>query len=47
MMINMAQATATIFLMLIIAGVVKMVIDVQIAKLERTIEDFKKHFNEN
>ena len=46
-MINMAQATATIFLMLIIAGVVKMVIDVQIAKLERTIEDFKKYFNEH
>ena len=46
-MINMAQATATIFLILIIAGVVKMVFDVQIAKLERTIEDLKKHFNEH
>jgi hypothetical protein len=43
----MAQTLATIFLMLIIAGVFKMVIDVQIAKLERTIDDLKKHFDEN
>lgn len=43
----MAQVLATIFLMLIIAGVTKMVIDVQIAKLERTIDDLKKHFDEN
>jgi ribosomal protein S15P/S13E len=43
----MGQVVATVFLMLIIAGVTKMVIDVQIAKLERTIEDLKKHFDEN
>jgi hypothetical protein len=42
----MGQAVAIIFLMLIIAGVTKMVIDVQIAKLERTIEDLKKHFDD-
>ena len=43
----MAQITATVFLALLITGIVKMVIDVQISKLERTIEDFKKHFDEN
>jgi len=42
MMINMAQATATIFLMLIIAGVVKMVFDVQMAKFKRFLGHFLK-----
>ena len=43
----MAQIAATIFLALIIAGVVKMIIDVQIAKLERTVKELINHFNEN
>jgi hypothetical protein len=43
----MAQVAATIFLMLIIAGVFKMVIDVQIAKVKRTIDDLKKYLDEN
>ena len=43
----MAQALAGIFLALIIAGVVKMIIDVQIAKLERTINELKDILDEN
>jgi hypothetical protein len=43
----MAQIVASIFLVAVVVGVAKMVIDVQIAKLERTIEDLKKHFDEN
>ena len=43
----MVQVLATAFLIVIIAGVAKMIFDVQIAKLERTIEDLKKHFDEN
>ena len=43
----MGQVIATIFLIVIAAGVLKMVADVQIAKLERTIDDLKKHFDEN
>ena len=43
----MAQVLATMFLIVAAAGIAKMVFDVQIAKLERTIEDLKKHFDEN
>jgi ribosomal protein S15P/S13E len=43
----MAQVLATMFLIVVAAGIAKMVFDVQIAKLERTIEDLKKHFDEN
>jgi ribosomal protein S15P/S13E len=43
----MAQTLATIFLVAVVVGVAKMIIDVQIAKLERTIDDLKKHFDEN
>jgi hypothetical protein len=42
----METVIATAFLVLIIIGVAKMVIDVQISKLERTIDDLKKHFDE-
>jgi len=43
----MGQILATVFLIVIAAGVLKMVADVQIAKLEHIIDDLKKHFNEN
>jgi hypothetical protein len=43
----MAQIIATVFLIAIAVGVLKMVADVQIAKLKRTIDDLKKHFDEN
>jgi hypothetical protein len=43
----MAQVLAGIFLALIIVGVAKMVIDVQIAKLERTVEELKEHFDKH
>ena len=46
-MYNMGQVVATVFLVVLVVGVAKMIIDVQIAKLERTIEDLKKHFDEN
>ena len=43
----MTQTLATIFLVVLVVGVAKMVIDVQIAKLERTIEELKEHFNKH
>jgi hypothetical protein len=43
----MAQIIATVFLVIITLGVVKMVFDVQMSKLKRNIEDLKKHFDEN
>jgi len=43
----MAQIVASIFLVAVIVGVAKMVIDVQIAKLERTVEELKEHFDKH
>lgn len=43
----MTQLTATITLLAILAGVVKMVWDVQTVKLPRFIEDLKNRFDEN
>ena len=46
-MYNMAQALATVFLVAIVIGVVKMVFDVQVAKLKRMFNELKEHFDEN
>ena len=42
----MAQVAATIFLGLVILGVTKMIVDVQIAKLKRVINDLKNYIDE-
>lgn len=43
----MTQAVAIVFLVAIGLGVVKMVFDVQMAKLKRAIEKLEKYFDEN
>lgn len=43
----MAQLGATIFLLVILAGVAKMVFDVQVKKLKRAIENLEKYFDAN
>lgn len=43
----MTQLTATITLLVILAGVAKMIFDVQMVKLERFIEDLENRFNKN
>ena len=42
----MAQVAATVFLGLIILGVAKMIVDVQMAKLKRLIDDLKNYIDE-
>ena len=43
----MTQALAIVLLVLIGLGVAKMIFDVQMVKLERTVEKLKQHFDEN
>ena len=43
----MAQAIAGIFLILLVIGVLKMVADVQAAKLKRIIDTLNDYINDN